>query len=129
MLALDAAMGIFNNVPPRINYCELDLQLSCHSESFEVANYGEMLQRAALPRPRMKIIEAFQKLFVHPSELKTAYQHEVLCCWDMLSLIHGTCNKYLAPWVSNPLIAPQSFLPIVGNTSLEIHCNESRPLP
>jgi hypothetical protein len=89
LLALDTAMGIFNNVPPRINYCELDLQLPCSSEVFQLTGYTEMNQRSGLPPRRMMLIEAFQKLFVHPSELKEAYQHEVLCCWDLLYLIHG----------------------------------------
>ena len=93
LLALDSAMGIFNNVPPRVNYCELDLQLSCHPEYFELSSYAEMLQRGSFPRQRMKVIDAFQKLFVHPSELKLAYQNENLCCWDMLCLIHGMSRK------------------------------------
>src|ERR1700744_4708757 len=80
ILALDSAMGIFNNVPPRVNYCELDLQLPCHPDSFQLTSHAEMLQRSAFPRGRMKLIDAFQKLFVHPSELKAAYQHESLGC-------------------------------------------------
>jgi hypothetical protein len=93
MLALDAAMGIFNNVPSRINYCELDLQLSCHSGAFELASHMEMVQRSAYPRPRVKLVEAFRKLFVHPTELKAAYRHETLGSWDMLVLVHGTLSK------------------------------------
>ena len=99
MLALDAAMGIFNNVPARVNYCELDLQLSCHPGTFELANHLEMLQQAALPRPRMKLVEAFRRLFVPPSELRIAYQHEEVCCWDLLSLIHGTCVEVASVWI------------------------------
>ncbi len=91
LLALDSAMGIFNNVPPRVNYCELDLQLPCHAEYFDLSSHSEMLQRSSFPRTRMKLIEAFQKLFVHPGELKAAYQSEILCCWDLLYLVHGIC--------------------------------------
>lgn len=97
IVALDSAMGIFNNVPPRIHYCELDLQLPCHAEYFDLSGYAEMLQRSSFPRTRMKLIEAFRKLFVHPSELKAAYQNEILCCWDLLYLIHGMSGEFLAP--------------------------------
>ncbi|KIW74950.1 hypothetical protein Z517_11721 [Fonsecaea pedrosoi CBS 271.37] len=103
ILALDSAMGIFNNVPPRINYCEVDLQLPCHPEYFELSGYAEMLQQGSFPRPRMKLIEAFQKLFVHPSELKAAYQNENLCCWDMLYLSHVLYTHCWQHLFGNPL--------------------------
>ncbi|KAJ9611619.1 hypothetical protein H2200_004803 [Cladophialophora chaetospira] len=113
LLALDSAMGIFNNVPPRINYCELDLQLSCHPEAFELSSYVDMLQRSTFPRLRMKLIDAFQKLFVDPSELKVAYQHELLCCWDMLSLIHVLYTHCWQHLFGNPLhrLSPTSLTP------------------
>ncbi|OQV03472.1 Fungal specific transcription factor domain-containing protein [Cladophialophora immunda] len=103
LLALDSAMGIFNNVPPRINYCEVDLQLPCHPEYFELLGYADMLQRGSFPRPRMKLIEAFQKLFVHPGELKAAYQNENLCCWDMLYLTHVLYTHCWQHLFGNPL--------------------------
>ncbi|EXJ73250.1 uncharacterized protein A1O5_03010 [Cladophialophora psammophila CBS 110553] len=103
LLALDSAMGIFNNVPPRINYCELDLQLPCHPEYFDLSSYADMLQRGSFPRPRMKLIEAFQKLFVHPGELKAAYRNESLCCWDMLYLTHVLYTHCWQHLFGNPL--------------------------
>ncbi|ETI25285.1 hypothetical protein G647_04660 [Cladophialophora carrionii CBS 160.54] len=103
MLALDSAMGIFNNVPPRVNYCEVDLQLPCHAEAFQLASYAEMLQRSAFPRSRMKLIDAFQKLFVQPNELRAAYQHETLCSWDMLYLIHVLFTHCWQHLFGNPL--------------------------
>ncbi|OAP58657.1 hypothetical protein AYL99_07747 [Fonsecaea erecta] len=103
LLALDSAMGIFNNVPPRVNYCEVDLQLPCHPEYFHMTGYADMLQRGSLPRPRMKLIEAFQKLFVHPSQLKAAYQDEKLCCWDMLYLVHVLYTHCWQHLYGNPL--------------------------
>ena len=106
MLALDSAMGIFNNVPPRVNYCELDLQMPCHPEYFELSSHAEMLQRSSFPRSRMKLIDAFQKLFLPPNELKAAYQNELLCCWDMLYLIHGTSSNSLHPSVSILRLCP-----------------------
>ncbi|KIW21747.1 uncharacterized protein PV07_12823, partial [Cladophialophora immunda] len=103
LLALDSAMGIFNNVPPRINYCEIDLQLPCHAEYFELLSYADMLQRGLFPRPRMKLIEAFQKLFVHPGELRAAYQNKNLCCWDMFYLIHVLYTHCWQHLFGNPL--------------------------
>ncbi len=92
LLALDSAMGIFNNVPPRIHYVELDLQMPCHPEFFELSSYAEMLTRSSFPRTRMKLIDAFQRLFSSPRDLKSAFHNETLCCWDMLYLIHGVCS-------------------------------------
>jgi hypothetical protein len=89
LLALDSGMSIFNNVPHRINYCELDLPLPCHPEYFELSSYADMLRQSSFPRIRMKVIDAFQRLFLPPEEVKAAFQNEVLCCWDMLYLIHG----------------------------------------
>jgi hypothetical protein len=89
LLALDAATGIFNNCSPRVNYCELDLQLPLQTDYFEMSFYNEAMQRQSLPRSRMKLIDAFQRLFVQPSELQKAYESEILCCWDMLYLVHG----------------------------------------
>ncbi|OAL31198.1 hypothetical protein AYO22_01231 [Fonsecaea multimorphosa] len=103
LLALDSAMGIFNNVPPRVNYCEVDLQLPCHPEYFDLTGYADMLQQGSFPRPRMKLIEAFQNLFVHPSELKAAYQNENLCCWDMLYLAHVLYTHCWQHLFGNPL--------------------------
>jgi len=90
MLALDSAMGFFYNVAPRINYSELDLQLPCHPEFFELSGYTEMVAKSLFPRTRIKIIDAFQKLFSSPPNLQAAFQMETLCYWDMLFLVHGT---------------------------------------
>merc|ERR1711939_89650 len=79
LLALDSAMGIFNNVPPRIHYVELDLQMPCHPEFFELSSYAEMLTRSSFPRTRMKLIDAFQRLFSSPRDLKSAFHNETLC--------------------------------------------------
>lgn len=89
LLALDAAMGMFNNVPPRIHYCELDLQLPCQTQYFELSSYADMLQKSLFPPTRPKLIEAFQRFFQPQSEIKLLFQSESMCCWDMLYLIHG----------------------------------------
>ena len=93
LLALDSAMLIFNNVPPRVNYCEFDLQLPCHHQYFEVSSYAEMLQHSMFPLVRTKLIDAFQRLFLPQNEVKPSLQNEIMCCWDMLYLIHGTLKS------------------------------------
>ncbi|KAK5336494.1 hypothetical protein LTR07_008528 [Exophiala xenobiotica] len=103
LLALDSAMGIFNNVPPRVHYVELDLQLPCHPEFFELSNYAEMLARSSFPRPRMKLIDAFQRLFSSPRDLRSAFHNETLCCWDMLYLIHVLFTHTTQLVFGNPL--------------------------
>jgi len=97
LLALDAGMGMFNNVPPRINYCEVDLQLPSEQQYFELSSYTEMLQKSLFPPLRMKLIDAFQRFFVPQSEIKLAFQAESLCCWDMLYLIHGSLTPLNPP--------------------------------
>jgi len=94
MVAFDAAQGIFNNVPSRISVCELDLQLPCHPEYFELANYEEMLRRSSFPRAKMKLLDAFQRLFTSPSEFKASIEKDAWCCWDMLYLIHRKCPSH-----------------------------------
>lgn len=89
ILALDSAMGVFHNVAPRVNYVELDLELPCHPEYFELSGYAEMVTRSSFPRTRTKLIDTFQRLFSSPQNLKNAFQNETLCCWDMLYLVHG----------------------------------------
>lgn len=101
LLALDSGMGMFNNVPSRINYCEVDLQLPCHTQYFELSSYTEMLQKSLFPSPRPKLIDAFQRFFQPQSEVKFLFQSESICCWDMLYLIHGQCDPpplLLAMW-------------------------------
>lgn len=129
VLALDSAMGIFNNVPPRVNYCELDLQLPCHPEYFELSSHAEMLGRASFPRTRMRLIEAFQKLFVDPEELRSAFQHEILGCWDMLYLIHGRRRSRSSLMEEYAYNSWQSSTRTVGHTYLEIRSTGSHLLP
>ena len=89
ILSLDAAMGVFNNVPTRANYSELDLELPCHPQYFDFATYLDMTRAGLYPTPRMKLNEAFQKLFLASDQARTAFENENLCFWDMMYLIHG----------------------------------------
>lgn len=104
LLALDSAMGMFNNVPPRISYCELDLQLPSEQQYFGLSSYTEMLQKSLFPPQRMKLIDAFQRFFLPQSEIKLAFQTESLCCWDMLYLIHGPLTLFNSPQPYFPFV-------------------------
>ncbi|KAI1625523.1 hypothetical protein EDD37DRAFT_607121 [Exophiala viscosa] len=113
MLALDSAMGFFYNVAPRINYSELDLQLPCHPEYFELSSYAEMLTKSLFPRTRIKIIDAFQPLFYSPQSLAAAFQNETLCYWDMLLLVHVLYTHCWQHLFGNPLnrLSPTTLAP------------------
>lgn len=93
MLALDSAFGIFNNIPPRVDLSELDLQLPCDPVYFETSNYEEMVIRSQFPRHKMKVLDAFQKLFMTQSPTSTRFdpvERHALNSWDLLILVHGT---------------------------------------
>ena len=104
MLAFDTAMAIFNNVPPRISFSELDVQLPCDSPYFELASYSDMLGQATFPKPRIKLVDAFQKLFAPPSELVSVVEKDCLNCWDMLYLIHCLYTYVWRQTFANPLL-------------------------
>ena len=106
MLAFDTAMAIFNNVPPRISFSELDVQLPCDSMYFELSSYSEMLNRATFPKPKMKLIDAFQKLFVPTVDLPRTIEKDSLNCWDMLFLIHCLYTYVWRQTFANPLLRP-----------------------
>ena len=103
-MAFDTAMAIFNNVPPRISFSELDVQLPCDSMYFELSSYSEMLSRATFPKPRIKLIDAFQRLFAPPSDLATMVEKDAFNCWDMLYLIHCLYTYVWRQTFANPLL-------------------------
>jgi len=96
IIALDCAFGVFNNVPPRVDFGELDLQLMCDPQHFEIASYQDMLMRGTFPKFKMKTLDAFGRLFLVQAENSARFEHlekGALSCWDMLVLAHST---YLA---------------------------------
>ena len=97
MLLLDSAFGIFDNIPPRIDLCELDLQLPCDMIYFETASYQEMAIHSRFPSQKMKVLDAYQKLFKAPSgasECSEPAEKRSFNCWDLLILIHRTyCSQ------------------------------------
>ncbi|KIV96685.1 hypothetical protein PV10_00518 [Exophiala mesophila] len=104
ILSLDAAMGVFNNVPTRANYSELDLELPCHQQYFEFATYLDMTRAGLYPTPRLKLTEAFQRLFLASDQARTAFENENLCFWDMMYLIHVLYTYFWQNTYGNPLI-------------------------
>lgn len=94
MLAFDAAMGFFNNIPPRISHSEIDLQLPCDSQYYELASYQEMMIRGDCPRPKMKVLHGLQKLFLPQDEMGESVEKGSLNFWDMLLIVHGIYEKH-----------------------------------
>ncbi len=97
VLSLDNAFGIFNNLPPRVELSELDLQLPCDPICFETADYQEMVIYSRFPRPKMKVLDAFQKLFMTQSPTSARFdpvEKNALNCWDLLIVIH---RKFHSP--------------------------------
>lgn len=111
LLLLDSAFGIFDNVQPRIDLCELDLQLPCDSTYFEIANYQEMAITLLFPPRKMKLLDAYQKLFIEPtgdSGCSDTTEKSPLNSWDLLVLIHRRCSC-LFPIMSHYAMITTSF--------------------
>jgi hypothetical protein len=93
MLLLDSAFGVFDNIQPRIDLCELELQLPCDPIYFKTANYQEMAINSRFPHQKMKVLDAYQKLFTAQSDSSgsiASAEKTSLNSWDLLILIHRT---------------------------------------
>jgi hypothetical protein len=121
MLLLDSAFGIFDNIQPRIDLCELDLQLPCDPIYFMTPNYQEMAINSLFPKQRMKVLDAYQKLFIAPgtaSGRSDLAEKNSLNSWDLLILIHRTysclfptpCRPARPLLLSDPYFANSSLL-------------------
>jgi hypothetical protein len=111
LLLLDSAFGIFDNIQPRIDLCELDLQLPCDSIYFETVNYQEMAITLLFPPRKMKLLDAYQKLFIEPngdSGCSDTFEKSALNSWDLLVLIHRKC-PCLSPIMSHRVMIIASF--------------------
>lgn len=98
IVSLDTAFGLFNNIPPRVDLCELDLQLSCDPVYFDTSGYEEMVIRSQFPRQKMKMLDAFQKLFMTQSGTSNRFdpvERHALNSWDLFILIHRKCSSLL----------------------------------
>lgn len=91
MMMLDNAFVIFSNLPPRFEWTELDIQFPSEPEYFALSTYDEAYAQGRLPRPKMKVREAFEKLFLcseeEPESLATL-KGGVLNTLDLQILIH-----------------------------------------
>jgi hypothetical protein len=119
MLLLDSAFGIFDNIQPRIDLCELDLQLPCDLIYFKTVNYQEMAINSHFPYQKMKVLDAYQKLFIAPRSATGCSDTAKipLNCWDMLIMIHRmylclsltTCQRARSLFASDPHFANSSL--------------------
>ncbi|KAH8819775.1 hypothetical protein F5884DRAFT_849078 [Xylogone sp. PMI_703] len=72
MMMLDNAFVIFNNMPNRIEWAEIDLQFPCESVYFEISDYDELLRLQLFPQTKPRVREAFQQLFLMPESGKNS---------------------------------------------------------
>jgi hypothetical protein len=88
---LDATFGMFNNVPTRFQWPEMDLPFPGDDEFFKIASFHDMISASTAPRRRMKVKGAFIALFSpkgSPDHLRIL-RTERLTAFDMQILIHG----------------------------------------
>jgi len=112
MMMLDNAFGIFNNVPPRIQWSEIDLPFPSDDVCFKAANYSELLSIQRFPAPRIKIKSAFVLLFGPTDSIDTerALQSAALTVLDLQMLIHSKQPSPFSPHFLLPLPFPIQYL-------------------
>lgn len=118
MVAFDAAMAIFNNVPPRITFSEIDVALPCEQQYWEVGSYAELVSLQSLPQPRPMLMDMFQLLFAPTNDFRPVAEKINWNCWDMLYLVHLLYCHVWRQTFSNVLLrkspyatpAPQNIL-------------------
>jgi len=113
-MMLDNAFGIFNNVPPRIQWSEIDLPFPSDDACFKAANYSELLSIQRFPVPRIKIKSAFVLLFGPTDSIDTerALQSAALTVLDLQMLIHSKQPFPFGPHFARlvPLPLPIKYL-------------------
>lgn len=120
---LDHAFGIFNNVPPRFQWAEIDLAFPSGDAFFQISNYDTMVAQAAAPLRRMKMKDAFVILFSTdgPEGNLRALGGGNLTALDMQMLIH--CSFRL------PSLAPPSSAQHQLTPTSPLHPRLLLPLP
>ena len=130
-LMLDNVFGIFNNVPPRINWAELELPFPSADRYFQIANYEEATATRLFPAQKMKIEEAFLILFLPPEASKEklkVLRDGSLTALDMQLLIHCmSCASLnmLIRMLTYKLL--QSSTPTSGHIRLATRSSRSQP--
>jgi hypothetical protein len=107
---LDNLFGIFNNVPPRFNWVELDLPFPSDDRYFNTASYDELAATRLFPVRKMKIEDAFLILFLPPDASKErlkVLRDGCLTALDMQMLIH--CMIYSFSALLNFLCTNKQF--------------------
>jgi len=105
-IMLDHAFGIFNNVPPRFQWSELDIVFPGDDDFFKTSNFTEMITKSLSPRPKMKIKEAFMLLFSGPEiaeEHINTLRLNGTTALDMQMLMHFMYTHLWAATFQNPL--------------------------
>jgi len=114
MNMLDNAFVIFSNLPTRFDWTELDLQFPSEPQYFELSSYEEAYTQSRLPKRRMKVRDAFEKLFVcsetEPECLATLKGGN-LNTLDLQILIHFLYGYIWRQTFCNPIIH-LSLIPI-----------------
>jgi len=107
LMLLDNAFVIFNNMPSRFEWPELgDLELPCELMYFENATYDDMYIGSRLPPVKLKVRDAFQKLFVpelHDDDL-ACIKDGTLNALDMQILIHWLYSHIWRQTLANATI-------------------------
>jgi len=91
MIMLDNAFVIFSNLPPRFEWTELDIQFPCEPQYWELATFEEAYNQSRLPKRKIKVRDAFERLFVCPDtdpENLAALKGGVLNLLDLQILVH-----------------------------------------
>jgi hypothetical protein len=92
LLMLDRGLSVFSNIPTKFELSELDLQFPCRREVFETASFNPMGNTLLYPPLRMKVMEAFQDLFIEVnagSRRHPLMEKETWCAFDLQILIHS----------------------------------------
>jgi hypothetical protein len=127
-LLLDSVFRIFNNVPPRINWAELDLPFPSDDRSFGLATYDELIATRVFPVRKMKIEEAFLILFLPPEASKEklkVLRDGSLTPLDMQLLIH--CMSFIESIIIIRMLT-HSFCHSPVYSSLDTHIWQPAPL-
>jgi hypothetical protein len=97
---LDNAFGIFNNVPPRFQWSELDIAFPSGDDFFTTTTFAEMISKSLPPRPKMKIKDAFLLLFSGPETAEddiNTLRLNGITALDMQMLMHCTSHHIPLP--------------------------------
>ncbi|KUJ20601.1 uncharacterized protein LY89DRAFT_578525 [Mollisia scopiformis] len=105
-IMLDHAFGIFNNVPPRFQWAEIDLPFPSDDHFFKTTNFEDMVAKSIQPKRSMKIKDAFLNLFTPPMSMEqdlSSLRQRALTALDMQMLIHFLYTHVWTSTFSNPM--------------------------